>query len=166
MQKFILIVMLPCVFEVSAITAQQLISSAGTASMRSSTAQFSWSLGEIQTQTAAGKDVKVTQGQQQPKTTTTTADIVVYNGLTINDNNSTNNSLDIKDLDKMPNNKLVIVNRWGETLFSAQPYTRSNLWHGTAATGNFVESGTYYYVFYPDAAKTQNFKGYIFIVNP
>ena len=147
--------------------AQHLISPATVSTAVSDNAQFSWSIGELQTMTLTAGNTKFTQGQQQPQTTVLLVnDIVVYNGLTVNDFNYTNNTFGIKDLEKYPNNKLVIVNRWGETLFSAAPYTANNLWAGKAANGNYVESGTYYYVFYPNVDVKQNFKGYILILKP
>jgi len=41
------------------------------------------------------------------------------------------------------NNQLRIINRWGQTLYNAQPYT--NDWEGTDRSGSPIVQGTYYY---------------------
>jgi len=42
-----------------------------------------------------------------------------------------------------PENQLRIINRWGQTLFEAQPY--ANDWAGTDRSGSPLVQGTYYY---------------------
>lgn len=61
----------------------------------------------------------------------------------------TNDTWVINGLDDFPNNKLTILNRWGDILFKAEPY--ANNWDGTASQGLVMNSaplpdGTYYYV--------------------
>ena len=46
-----------------------------------------------------------------------------------------------------PNNSLRIFNRWGDEIFSAEPY--NNDWDGTV-DGEPVPASTYFFLFYPD----------------
>lgn len=46
--------------------------------------------------------------------------------------------------DRYPNNELIIVNRWGDIVFSARPY--ENDWEGTNTEGELLPSGTYTYI--------------------
>ena len=56
----------------------------------------------------------------------------------------------IDGLEKYPNNDIIIFNRWGNEVFSAQPY--NNDWNGKSVSGNLkvsgevVVDGTYYFV--------------------
>ena len=56
----------------------------------------------------------------------------------------------IEGLEKYPNNDIIIFNRWGNEVFSAQPY--NNDWNGKSVSGNLkvsgevVVDGTYYFV--------------------
>ena len=54
----------------------------------------------------------------------------------------------IEGLDQFPDNKLIIYNRWGSVIFSAQPY--QNNWKGQSEgkailMGNSVTDGTFFY---------------------
>ena len=51
-----------------------------------------------------------------------------------------NDVLEIKGLNNYPVNKMTIYNRWGEPVYSAEPY--SNKWQGNGRLMN----GTYYYI--------------------
>lgn len=69
----------------------------------------------------------------------------------------------IKGLEDYPENSLVIMNRWGDVLFTANPY--KNDWNGTSnhgitAVGGTITNSVYYYVLtlYPGA---QPIKGFI-----
>lgn len=74
--------------------------------------------------------------------------IKIPGGLSPN-GDGTNDNWVIDGLDKYPNNKLSILNRWGDILYQAQPY--DNSWAGNANKGLVASStplpdGTYYYV--------------------
>ena len=129
---------------------------------------YSWSIGEIATFTISNTNRAITQGQQQPiKAAVPETPPKFGNGLTIGDANGKNDKFFIYDIEKYPNNRLTIVNRWGEILYKKdEPYKNETGWDGTDATGSPVESGTYYYVFYPDAHKKINYKGFVLVVKP
>ena len=139
----------------------------GVATTAASGISYSWSMGEIMTFTASNTSKAITQGQQQPnfKVAPPTPEPKVNNGLTVGDAGGKNGVLFIEELDKYPNNRLTIVNRWGEVLYKKdEPY--KNDWAGTDATGSLVETGTYYYVFYPDVSKKTSYKGFILVIKP
>lgn len=61
----------------------------------------------------------------------------------------TNDTWIIDGLEDFPNNKLTILNRWGDILYKAEPY--ANNWNGVASQGLVLSTsplpdGTYYYV--------------------
>jgi gliding motility-associated-like protein len=149
-----------CVFSLS-VQAQTLVSPATGSTTTTSGTAYSWSMGELATLTLQSSSRVLTQGQQQPIANQPT-EFEIFNGLTTNDNNATNNTFIIKGIQQFPDNRLVIVNRWGETLFVGEPYT--NNWGGTDSNGTFVETGTYYYVFYPNKATKKHYKGDILII--
>lgn len=51
----------------------------------------------------------------------------------------------INDITNVPDNILVIRNRWGSEIYRAEPY--NNDWNGQTAGGKDVPAGTYYYFF-------------------
>jgi gliding motility-associated-like protein len=64
-------------------------------------------------------------------------------------NDGSNDYFVIKNLDKYPNNKILIFNRWGNKVWEEGPYL--NDWNGTnkfgiAVGGNKLPVGTYFYV--------------------
>jgi gliding motility-associated-like protein len=76
--------------------------------------------------------------------------LFVPNGFSPNGDGE-NDAFVIKGLDKYPNNRIEIFNRWGNKIYEAAPY--DNSWTGTAlATGSIVlgdgllPNGTYFYV--------------------
>ena len=69
-------------------------------------------------------------------------DVVTCNGDGLNDNLVFSDLID--DADLYPNNSLVIVNRWGQKVYEAQPY--SNDWCGESQSGDELPQGTYYYI--------------------
>lgn len=48
------------------------------------------------------------------------------------------------NLDKYPNNELIVFNRWGDIVFSQRGY--DNTWGGKSDMGNDLPEGTYYYI--------------------
>ncbi len=61
-----------------------------------------------------------------------------------------------------PNAKLVIFNRWGDVLYTAQPY--SNDWGGETMDGKPIPQGTYYYVLEMDLQHVEIHKGHVTIL--
>ena len=79
-----------------------------------------------------------------------------------------NDVFEIVGISQYPNNKIIIINRWGSKVFEAAPY-RSD-WDGTSqfgiTIGEKLSSGTYFYIL--DLGKEgsegqQEIKGYIYI---
>ncbi len=68
---------------------------------------------------------------------------------------------EIKGLDRLYNNEVVIHNRWGNVVYSAKPY--NNEWRGENKNGEMLPAGTYYYVFKPDSAVSEVYSGYVYI---
>ena len=59
--------------------------------------------------------------------------------------------------ERYSDSELTIFNRWGEVLYSAQPY--SNDWDGSNADGKPLPQGTYYYVLVVDLQEGKIYKG-------
>jgi gliding motility-associated-like protein len=49
----------------------------------------------------------------------------------------------IRELAELPDNEVIIINRWGDEVFNAKPYL--NDWGGTYQ-GKPLPAGTYYYI--------------------
>jgi gliding motility-associated-like protein len=50
----------------------------------------------------------------------------------------------VRGLEAYPDNKIVVVNRWGSTVFKAQPY--HNDWRGVNSSGEELPDDTYFVV--------------------
>jgi gliding motility-associated-like protein len=85
-------------------------------------------------------------------------DLVFYNSITPNDDGD-NDVWYIGNLEKYPENRVQIFNRYGQEIYSIVNY--KNNWNGKYL-GNDLPAGTYYYVF---DTKNNNkiFKGYLTI---
>ena len=87
----------------------------------------------------------------------------VYNGFTPN-GDGINDTWVIDNIDKYPNNKVFIFNRWGNKLFQTSNYdNKNNYWDGKA-NGKTVTSGTYFYIIANSEEKLLQ-KGWIEITN-
>lgn len=145
----------------------QLISTASGYSQNTSSGNYyAWSIGEISTASVSNstKILFVTQGQQQPFNASNDIDITVYNGITVDDNNNQNNVFTVKNIEKYPNNKLTVFNRWGEIVYQMTGY--NNTWEGKDHNGSYLETGTYYYVLHPDHVGSSVVKGQLLIIRP
>jgi|GEM_PF-2421395 len=82
--------------------------------------------------------------------------ITIPSGISPN-NDGVNDYFVIIGIENYPNNKLIILNRWGDIVFEADPY--NNDWDGTSKSGiiqnegNRLLNGTYFYFFYKDKSK-------------
>ncbi|MDP4952577.1 MAG: gliding motility-associated C-terminal domain-containing protein, partial [Flavobacteriales bacterium] len=81
-------------------------------------------------------------------------DIITPNGDGVND------ALRIEGLDRVPEHRLIIHNRWGSIIFEAENY--QNDWEGTF-NGERVSSGTYFFTFIDTARQKTMKQGYITI---
>lgn len=74
--------------------------------------------------------------------------IEVFNGLSVS-NDGKNDFLRIKNIELYPNNKVAIVNRWGDKVFEIEGYNNSiadKRFNGEAKSGGSkVPAGTYFY---------------------
>jgi gliding motility-associated-like protein len=75
-------------------------------------------------------------------------DFFIPEGFSPNDD-GINDLFVIRGIDRFPNNKFVVYNRWGDKVFEASPY--QNTWDGTTNIGLIIGSGelpiaTYFYV--------------------
>lgn len=100
-----------------------------------------------------------------------TVEIIVKDGLglipqLVTANGDTKNDFfEIKGLyENYPNNKLEIFNRWGNIVYSSEPYI--NDWNGLPNTqgktgSNKLPAGTYYFILQLNDANLTSFKGFI-----
>ncbi len=148
-----------------ALKSQTLIGAGGGGFSTTASGSASFSFGEnFVAQKSAASGI-VTEGQQQPdpifeKNDTSNA-LKIPEGFTPNGDGK-NDAWLIDGLENFPSNELLIINRWGETVFSAKPYL--NDWDGRATGQNDrLPAGTYYFWLWPTAgAKAQ--KGAIYLI--
>ena len=92
--------------------------------------------------------------------------VIIPEGFSPN-NDGYNDTWEIRNLVYAPNNELVVVNRWGETVYRMVNY--NNTFDGTpnvstsgVSGDGILPEGTYYFLFY-DRTNNQQFDGYVFI---
>ncbi len=103
----------------------------------------------------------------QSRTEDNTSEIDIPNAITPN-GDGLNDAFVIDELllnpQDYPNARLIVFNRWGDVLISAQPY--NNDWEGTNVSGEDLPEGTYYYVLELDIGSGEIFKGNVTILRP
>jgi gliding motility-associated-like protein len=63
------------------------------------------------------------------------------------DGDGKNDSWMIKNIEHYPGNKILVIDRWGSTIFSASNYdNNSTVWDGSSVGGKTVPAGTYFFV--------------------
>lgn len=148
------------------VSAQSLLTFAG-GSATGTGGSFSWSVGEIVVSTAQTAASAATQGFQQPPTAATavvdtlTENPVQVNAITPN-GDDTNEFFLIKNAEGMPDNRLIILNRWQEVVYQTEGYR--NDWSGTAQNGTPLPTAAYYYIFWPNRNKKTAFRGTIHVL--
>ncbi|WP_375562180.1 gliding motility-associated C-terminal domain-containing protein [Bernardetia sp. OM2101] len=68
------------------------------------------------------------------------------------DGNGLNDQLFIEEIERYPDNELVIINRWGQEVFRKKGYR--NDWEGTNETGGVLPAGTYFYIIKFETVRT------------
>ncbi len=76
-------------------------------------------------------------------------------------NDGINDAWIIPNIELFPYNRVVVVNRWGDVIFSASPYT--NNWRGDY-DGKPLPQGTYYYVLEPDVNQFRRQTGTVSLI--
>lgn len=90
-------------------------------------------------------------------------ELIVYNGFTPN-GDGINDIWLIDNIEKFPNNKVVVYNRWGNKIFQTINYNNTdNVWDGKA-NGQTISDGTYIYIIVDESDKLIK-KGWIEITN-
>jgi len=91
-------------------------------------------------------------------------DIEIYNAMSPN-GDGLNDVFVIRNIEKYPNNELIIFNRWGKVVYSQKGYgTYSRFYDGTNVNGETLPVGTYFYTLtVTNDLKQQQFKGYLYI---
>ncbi len=90
---------------------------------------------------------------------TVNPDLVIYQLISPN-NDGRNDTWILQDLAIYPNAAVDVYNRWGNKVYSAEPY--QNNWGGTCDDtfcinkGGYLPAGTYYYVVYPFGKNNTN----------
>jgi gliding motility-associated-like protein len=82
------------------------------------------------------------------------------------DGDGINEAFEIEGIENVPNNKLTILNRWGNEVYNVEHY--ANDWKGTSTNklnfnGDQLPTGTYYYIFDTQDEEYGVMKGYIFL---
>lgn len=93
----------------------------------------------------------------------TDSEIIIPQGFSPN-NDGIGDEWIVRNIEQYPNNTLIVFNRWGQEVYTAQPYT--NNWDGTASgglnSGEGLPVGTYWYVInLGDGSDVR--KGYIYL---
>jgi large repetitive protein len=62
------------------------------------------------------------------------------------DGDGINDRWEIEDIEKFRDNKVLVVDRWGSVIFSAQGYNNESVvWNGMNSNGGQIPTGTYFY---------------------
>ncbi len=71
--------------------------------------------------------------------------IEIFNAVSVGSDGK-NDFMTIRNIEFYPNNKLIIVNRWGDRVFEVSGYDNGqNVFKGYSNSGNRLPGGTYYY---------------------
>ncbi|MDZ7876054.1 MAG: Ig-like domain-containing protein [Saprospiraceae bacterium] len=85
--------------------------------------------------------------------------LLVFSGFSPN-NDGKNDVLVIRGIENHPDNEVIIMNRWGNQVFSKKGYRNESGWDGTWSDRH-VPNGTYFYCIRLNDPKNQQFTGYI-----
>ncbi len=122
---------------------------------------FYYTVGEavIQTFAPTAGPIDLTQGFQQPDENDAGVDIRVLTGFTPN-GDGVNDKMYIENIEKYPENKVTVLNRWGTVITTIDNYQNysDNAWDGMHH-GKPVVGGTYFYIV--DVTGAQTVKGWV-----
>lgn len=140
--------------------SQQVIGSTGNYS-KAGGISISSTTGEPAATTIRGTGIILTQGFQQPSDATTKDFVVLYNGITPNDDGK-NDTWIIYGIGEYTDNKVIIFNRWGGRVWEADGYDNYDVvWNGTNLQGENLPDGTYYYIINIPELDTDTYKGWV-----
>ena len=91
-------------------------------------------------------------------------DIEIYNAMSPNGDGH-NDVFVIRNIEKYPDNQLIIFNRWGKEVYRKEAYgTYNRFYDGVDMNGQTLPVGTYYYILKVIAnGSEENFKGFLYI---
>jgi gliding motility-associated-like protein len=93
----------------------------------------------------------------------TAEDLIISKTLTPN-GDGCNDVWVIDGIEKFPDNKVKIFNRWGDKIYEGAHYNNINVsWNGTYRNNEFLPDGTYFYILEIKGSKTV--KGWIYITD-
>ena len=142
------------------IFGQQLISPFG-GFMENNNGSLSFTVGEPIVHTMINDNEAATQGFQQPEVfKIETLNLEYANGLILDADNE-NGTFILQGVEEYPNNQIIILNRWGDVVYQAQPY--QNNWKGYR-NNEPLPQATYYFIFYADETRSQVVKGNIYLL--
>ena len=116
---------------------------------------------ELCPEQCAGGTVELVVAEAEPRD----LDIEIPNAITPN-GDGRNDAFVIDALleapEDFPKARLIVFNRWGDVLYSAQPY--ANDWDGTTDGGSELPQGTYYYVLELDFTTNRVYEGHVTVL--
>ena len=78
-------------------------------------------------------------------------------------NDGINDSWIIKGIEKYPNNRIVIYDRWGQEVFKSSSYNSEKAWNGRVKS-NIVTEGVFYFVLELNNEEKKQYKGSITVI--
>ena len=78
-------------------------------------------------------------------------------------NDGINDSWIIKGIEKYPNNRIVIYDRWGQEVFKSSSYNSEKAWKGRVKS-NIVTEGVFYFVLELNNEEKKQYKGSITVI--
>jgi len=116
--------------------------------------ELSFTLGEVMTETFEDGNFILTQGFHQSEDVFLNVYKEKQQQIVITPNSDgLNDALVFEDLLNYPDNEFIVLNRWGGTVFRAQPY--GNDWQGTSESGTALPEATYYYLLKLDVGQNE-----------
>ena len=151
---------------VGALPAQELtVVSAAAGAHQSGAVEVAWTLGELTVYPQEASPLLVTEGFHQgelpvipPEQDPKGVSVI----LTLGNTEGKNDVLKFPEVDEAPENNIVIVNRWGQTVYALRPY--DNMWNGVDQSGRPLPEGTYYFVLFLRDGKKEVIHGNVLLL--